>query len=124
METITQESIHNPIVIMSYQALLSVRKRDKKLYKQFTNLIRCIVRDEAHRSIGENTKEAMIELTHDEQSVSNDFSHTIELLLTATPKLLNKDIRESYQTIISIPTQEVVEEGTLIMPTLKHNTIG
>lgn len=46
----------------------------------------------------------------------------LELLLTATPKLLAKDIRDNYETIISIRTQEVVEQGDLIMP--RRRTVG
>lgn len=84
-----------------------------------------VIRDEAHRSLGDKTQEALAEMnSYDEvdeeilQEQGIDLLETdvlyskekLELLFTATPNLLDKSVRDAYEEIFGLRIQDLVEE--------------
>lgn len=88
-------------------------------------MIKVVIRDEAHRSLGDKTQEALDEMhSYDEidekalQEQDKDLLETdvfdskekLELLFTATPNLLDKSVRDAYEEIFGLRIQDLVEE--------------
>ena len=85
-----------------------------------------VIRDEAHRSLGDKTQEALDDMHSYDDEINNElleeqdrdiletdvlFSKEIlELLFTATPNLLDKSVRDSYEEIFGLRIQDLVEE--------------
>lgn len=88
-------------------------------------MIKVVIRDEAHRSLGDKTQEALDEM-HSHEEVDEEalrvqdkdlletdvFSSNekLELLFTATPNLLDKSVRDAYEEIFGLRIQDLVEE--------------
>jgi type I site-specific restriction-modification system R (restriction) subunit len=88
-------------------------------------MIKVVIRDEAHRSLGDKTQEAMDDMhsygeidTEMLQEQDKDLLETdvllsnekLELLFTATPNLLDKSVRDTYEEIFGLRIQDLVEE--------------
>ena len=54
LQTIREKNITNPIIIITYQSFVRL-KEDKKLFEDFSQVIKVVIRDEAHRSLGDKT---------------------------------------------------------------------
>ncbi len=125
-EILTQIEIDNieaPIIICTYKALLHLKSDAPDLFKEFSSFIELIVRDEAHKSLWDETSELLDNIVNynDNYLLSEGYSldwwvEKIELLFTATPNLLSKSIKECYEIIISLRLQDWVEEWILHMP--------
>lgn len=123
LDTIMKKNIEAPVIICSYKALLQLKSDDVELFQEFSSCIELIIRDEAHKSLWDETSEALDQVTlrDNEYLTSSDYAldwsnSKLELLFTATPNLLSKSIRESYETIISLRLQDWVEEWILHIP--------
>ena len=110
------------IIISTYQSLVSIKDNEILLKKLFDE-IGMVIRDEAHRSLWDTTQTALDSILtwspHDNiieeiQSMIN--TKKIHLLFTATPDLLNKSVKDSYETIVSASIARCVREGILIFP--------
>ncbi len=130
LKKIKEKNITNPIIIITYQSFVNIKK-DNALFEEFSKMIKVVIRDEAHRSLWAKTQEAL-ETMHsysdvDENDLQNQdkdlletdilFSNEkLELLFTATPNLLDKSVRDSYEEIFWLKLQDLVEEWVLHMP--------
>ena len=130
LKTIREKDIVNPIIIITYQSFVRL-KEDKKLFGDFSQMIKVVIRDEAHRSLGDKTQEALNDMHSyneiDEEALQEqdkDLLETdvlssnekLELLFTATPNLLDKSVRDTYEEIFGLRIQDLVEEWVLHMP--------
>ncbi len=130
LQTIWEKKITNPIIIITYQSFVRL-KEDKKLFQDFSGIVKVVIRDEAHRSLGDKTQEALDEMhSYDEVDTEvlieqdKDLLETdvlssnekLELLFTATPNLLDKSVRDTYEEIFGLRIQDLVEEWVLHMP--------
>jgi len=170
------ESANGHVIVMTYQSFLSVAKK-KEILEQLLTQVKVVISDEAHRSLGEQTKERLREIDesvttqtkntrkkilknlkideeHDSEEMETELSdeeraeiqeileeedeeQQIEsvtmrhqgiphLRLTATPRLAEKEVQEVFgiEVIDWVRIQELVEDGTLILPQLIETGIA
>jgi len=132
LEEIKSKKIQSPVIICTYQSLTRLRKDDIDLFYDFSDLIELVIRDEAHRSLWEETTDALHSVVNEtvlleqtdelllEEYDVDWWDSKLELLFTATPKLLKKDVRNKYDDIISLKIQDWVEEWILHMPKYEY----
>jgi superfamily II DNA or RNA helicase len=132
----TKESKKPISLIITYQSLVSLEKGDKATYEELMDYIQIFHTDEAHRSLGEKTQEALNvnedeeELTQEEEKDEDSALELIKknkklfLRYTATPKLSQKEVLDVFDTEIIdwLKIQELVEDGVLILP--QHKNVG
>ena len=81
----------NGVVIMTYQSLLSIYKTNQDLLDRFMKYIKISISDEAHKSLGEKTSEAILEydekldiIQQTQQDISEAYKQEgVELVLDA-----------------------------------------
>ncbi len=116
LNTLDVSKIWDHVIVANYRWLLSLRKKNKSTFDQLISKTRIILSDEAHRSLGAETRETIDEcmavewLIHtSEIDVHNKKLH---VLFTSTPKLLFKEIADYYpHTIITKTMEEVYVES-------------
>jgi len=117
------------VLVTTYTSLNSIRRTSPKLFSVLIEYCGFIVSDEAHRSLWEQTKETgdelfVGEIWNDaekaerelEEALEESFKWKVHLFTTATPTLIEKDVRDDVSTIYSSTIQEVADDGDLIIP--------
>jgi superfamily II DNA or RNA helicase len=131
LKEIREKNIVNPIIIATYQSFIRLKKEDPSLFNELSNLIQIVIRDEAHRSLWENTIEALedfvitkeAEKIQDDELLKIDLNNSqnkLELLLTATPNLLDKSVKDTYEQIIWLRLQDLIQEWVVLLPQFIH----
>ncbi|MCH2189240.1 DEAD/DEAH box helicase family protein, partial [Candidatus Gracilibacteria bacterium] len=124
-------------LITTYQSFVSLLKQNKRLFNKLIKNVGCIISDEAHRSLGEQTQ---LTIDTTKSKINDNFEEDVidiesEILAeneiqkvlkkhtllhidtTATPRLSKKEIEQ--EIISSATTGEVIEDGDLILPSQK-----
>jgi superfamily II DNA or RNA helicase len=117
------------VLVTTYASLNSLRRSSPELFGILIECCGFIVSDEAHRSLWEQTKEAGDELfaweiwndaekaeRELEEVLEESFKWKVHLFTTATPRLIDKDVRDDNDTIYSATIQEVADSWDLIIP--------
>lgn len=135
------------VIVMTYQSFLSIAKSAPALLDDFMLDVQVVISDEAHRSLGEGTAKALgkydeqfeEELDPEEEKVEHQEKFEeweeqkieeyfrekcpkLHIRMTATPKLTEKTVQDIYdlEVIDWVRVQELVEDGTLILPQLPN----
>ena len=111
------------VIITTYQSFVAAMKKNPKLVDDFIKKLDVVISDEAHRSTWDKTKESISKISEPgdidlaEKEIEENFKK-MHLRFTATPKLLEKDVQDTYDIDIIdwLTLKEVVDDGTLIFP--------
>ncbi len=119
------------VVITTYQSFVAAMKSNPKLVSGFIKKLDVVISDEAHRSTWDKTKESISKISKSnienltnneieelaEREIGDNFTK-MHLRFTATPKLLEKDVQNTYDIDIIdwLTLKEVVDDWTLIFP--------
>lgn len=118
------------VIVTTYASLNSLRKTHPDVFQILIEQCGLIVSDEAHRSLWDKTKDTGTvlfewwEVSDDvekdereiEEIIEEVFQGKIHLFTTATPQLIDKDVRDDTDTIFSATLQDVAETWDLIIP--------
>lgn len=117
------------VLVTTYASLNSIRRKSPELFDILIECCGFIVSDEAHRSLWDQTKETGNELfaweiwddaekaeQELEEALEKSFQWKVHLFTTATPRLIDKDVRDDNDTIYSATIQQVADSGDLIIP--------
>jgi len=117
------------VLVTTYASLNSIRRNSPELFDILIECCGFIVSDEAHRSLWDQTKETGNELfaweiwddtekaeQELEEALEKSFQWKVHLFTTATPRLIDKDVRDDNDTIYSATIQQVADSGDLIIP--------
>lgn len=120
LSDIVENKIVQPVIIMTYPALISIHKKNPQLVNLLFRYIWVVVSDEGHRSLWSITSRSQPQQTDKnlfpEVSTLIEWANRIHLVFTATPRMTQKDVRQHYPVIYSATFIDSVNAWDIILP--------